>query len=1123
MVQLQELGFHPTNVMNPLLGREQIAHIKPPGQGEHFFQKHNELFLIFTAHSPKRDLSNNRAREPIHLFCQVDDGKPCFSRQPYQRYEVRKLFLSERTEGFDHLHAQEFQHTYLAHLPPVISVGRKRNVCRFVKHDIHSHDVWSAGEDEVVGFSYRSRQLRRRYDDGGDLAQLQTQGLAADECRDSKTTTTGEFMEANEEGVEATNTKPFPRYIWYQSHVCSSNKYIASDNFVQPAIPHFDGHYDHWSMLMENFLWSKELWVVVETAIAEPTADMSADQRTRLEGLKLKDLKAKNYLFQAIDRSILETILSKDSSKNIWDSMKKKFKGNTKAKRLQLQALRSEYETLRMKEGEKASEFISRVMALVSKLQSNGDQIDEAAIVEKILRSMTPKYNFVVCAIEEGNDTSKMTLDELESSLFSHKQKLNLPDIEAEQALKASVHDRSLSRGETDQNIPAHSPTVVEVDDSRPRRAIRRPAWMSDYEVTGLHSEDPLVHLALFSDCDPVSFESAVLEEKWQKAMMEEMSRIDAYFIKEGFLRCPYEHSLYVKHVDDKMVVICLYVDDLMFTGNDLELLNSFKRSMEKEFDMTDLGLLHHFLGLEVTETKGGIFVCQKKYVNEVLDRFKMRGCNPVVTPMEKNAKLVKKPGVKSVNSTLYNQIVGSLMYITASRLDIMHSVGIISRYMEEPVQQHLDAAKRILRCLKGTIDYGLFYRKGIKARFHFLRELVEDGELTLVHCKSEDQAANLFTKPLNATSFLKLRSKIGVQGMRIGFQRAQLRTVVSGLVKYIPLEEMQNRKVFVLCNLKPATMRGIKSQAMVLAASNNDHTKRRGCRPEALLPPCGKATTANSYRCCHTPSYVDRAQQPPPPSLLCSTAGDLAGAGGSEAATLRVADDRLCSVAMLELLTAIIAAAHHRGRREDRRRATNHDHAPMPPPTNIAVEVGNGQGGLPRCSLLTAERVGEAAGSRSSRDGREKNEWERRRPPFCSALRRRHPPYDWHPSTIAIVLPRRTNRRRTREGDTSGAIHHRCLAGKELPELATGLLALSHHPTDAAAQLLLAATRRHCCRVGRKKTVAAVVTARGCRSTIVAYAVAQPCFSPLSLMLFAYGCLAVFSLLPVEKKEDGR
>nr|GMD79467.1 hypothetical protein Iba_chr13dCG4170 [Ipomoea batatas] len=104
MVQLQQLGFHPTNVKNPLLGREQIAHIKTPGKGEHFFQKGNELFLIITTHSAKRDLSNNRAREPTHLFRQVD-GKPCSFRQPYRRYEVGKLFLSERTEGFDHLPA----------------------------------------------------------------------------------------------------------------------------------------------------------------------------------------------------------------------------------------------------------------------------------------------------------------------------------------------------------------------------------------------------------------------------------------------------------------------------------------------------------------------------------------------------------------------------------------------------------------------------------------------------------------------------------------------------------------------------------------------------------------------------------------------------------------------------------------------------------------------------------------------------------------------------------------------------------------------------------------------------------------------------------------------------------
>ena len=117
---------------------------------------------------------------------------------------------------------------------------------------------------------------------------------------------------------------------------------MASDNsFVQAAIPRFDGHYDHWSMLMENFLRSKEYWQVVESGLPEigDEAALTNAQKTEREALKLKDLKAKNYLFQAIDRATLETILCKDSSKQIWDSMKRRYMGNARAKRVQLQAL----------------------------------------------------------------------------------------------------------------------------------------------------------------------------------------------------------------------------------------------------------------------------------------------------------------------------------------------------------------------------------------------------------------------------------------------------------------------------------------------------------------------------------------------------------------------------------------------------------------------------------------------------------------------------------------------------------------------------------------------------------------------------------------------------------------
>jgi len=124
---------------------------------------------------------------------------------------------------------------------------------------------------------------------------------------------------------------------------------MASENsFVQPAIPRFDGHYDHWSMLIENFLRSKEYWDLIETGItaAAEGSNFNEIQQKTYEDQKLKDLKAKNYLFQAIDQSILETILKKDTTKDIWDSLKQKYQGIACVKRAQLQALRKEFEVL---------------------------------------------------------------------------------------------------------------------------------------------------------------------------------------------------------------------------------------------------------------------------------------------------------------------------------------------------------------------------------------------------------------------------------------------------------------------------------------------------------------------------------------------------------------------------------------------------------------------------------------------------------------------------------------------------------------------------------------------------------------------------------------------------------
>ena len=153
---------------------------------------------------------------------------------------------------------------------------------------------------------------------------------------------------------------------------------MSTDKYVQAAIPQFDGHYDHWAMRMENLLRSKEYWRLIETGvpIIEDGVVPIESQKETIEALRLKDIKVKNYLFQAIDRTIMETILDKGSSKSIWDSMKQKYQGSTRVKRAQLRALRREFEVLQMKEGEKVDEYFSWTLTIVNKMKAHGEKME---------------------------------------------------------------------------------------------------------------------------------------------------------------------------------------------------------------------------------------------------------------------------------------------------------------------------------------------------------------------------------------------------------------------------------------------------------------------------------------------------------------------------------------------------------------------------------------------------------------------------------------------------------------------------------------------------------------------------------------------------------------------------
>lgn len=193
-------------------------------------------------------------------------------------------------------------------------------------------------------------------------------------------------------------------------------------------------------------------------------------------------------------------------------------------------------------------------------------------------------------------------------------------------------------------------------------------------------------------------------------------SRIESYFVNEGFEGSCYEHTLFIKKEEDKILIVSLYVDDLIFTSNDLIMMQSFKTSMKREFEMTDLGEMKYFLGVEVHQNARGIHISQKKYAGEVFERFGMGSCNGVKNPIVPGSiKLSKREEGKQVDGTFFKQMVGCLMYMTTTRPDLMYYVCLISRFMSNPKEVHMLAAKRILRYIKSTIDLGIFYGKGCK------------------------------------------------------------------------------------------------------------------------------------------------------------------------------------------------------------------------------------------------------------------------------------------------------------------------------------------------------------------------------------------------------------------------
>ncbi|KAM1503465.1 hypothetical protein ACFX15_027859 [Malus domestica] len=345
---------------------------------------------------------------------------------------------------------------------------------------------------------------------------------------------------------------------------------------------------------------------------------------------------------------------------------------------------------------------------------------------------------------------------------------------------------------------------------------------------------------------------------------------IDSYFTKAGFKRSPNEATLYTKVEKSGILIVSVYVDDIVYTGSSDTMLDRFKNDMMQHYEMTDLGLLHHFLGMGIVQTKKSIFIHQKKYAMKLLEKFGLQGCKSVVTPLAANERLCKNDGSEAADESEYRKLVGSLLYLTATRPYIMFGTSLLARFMHGPTKKHMGTARRVLRYIQGTMDFGIEYVKGksavligycdsdwagsiddmkstsgyafnlgsgvfswasvkqntvalstaeaeyvsaaeatsqakwlrfvledfgeeqveptvlmcdntsaiaiaknpvfhqktrhISRKFHFIRDAIQENEIELVYCKSEEQMADILTKALPKEKFNYFRGMLGVK-----------------------------------------------------------------------------------------------------------------------------------------------------------------------------------------------------------------------------------------------------------------------------------------------------------------------------------------------------------------------
>ncbi|KAH9763753.1 hypothetical protein KPL70_001275 [Citrus sinensis] len=289
--------------------------------------------------------------------------------------------------------------------------------------------------------------------------------------------------------------------------------------------------------------------------------------------------------------------------------------------------------------------------------------------------------------------------------------------------------------------------------------------------------------------------------------------RLKNFLLDNDFSMGKADTTLFVKHKNQDILIVQIYVDDIIFGSTNELLCKEFSSCMSQEFEMSMMGELKYFLGLQIKQNEEGIFINQAKYVKDLLKRFGYDNGTVKSTPMSTTIKLDKDEKGKEVDIKTYRGMIGSLLYLTASRPDIMFSVCLCPRFQSCPKESHMLAVKRIFRYLIDTINLGLWYPRGTHIDLTCILDadfagyklhlclttglpVLQNRQAVFALWLSGSHLANRFSK--TGKSFSRYGSRVHIRQTGSSKSASRFRVMALGFTSGIPV--LQNRQA--ICDM---------------------------------------------------------------------------------------------------------------------------------------------------------------------------------------------------------------------------------------------------------------------------------------------------------------------------------